>query len=334
MRPIENPPNPFHEAHLEWDGPPPDARLELFEERCKSALSRNESPDLAFRWSLNPYRGCFHACSYCYARATHPYWDFGAGTDFDRKIVVKTNVVERLRETFERRSWRGEAILFSGNTDCYQPIEASYQLTRRCLELCAEYRNPVMLITKSKLVRRDIDLLARLTQEADCHVAISCAFSDDAMARKVEPYASPPSKRIETLKLLEAAGVPTTVALGPVIPGLNDDQIAEVLERAAEAGTRHASMILLRLSDPVLPVFDQRLEEAFPLRAAKVRSATRACRGGRGFGERMRGKGPRWEAIERLFDVHTRRLGLGVRETTIELAEGTFRRPSPQLALF
>ena len=338
MKPVQNPPNPFELAHLEWDGPAPPAELEIFEERAKSALSKNDSPDLGFRWSLNPYRGCFHACAYCYARATHPYWGFGAGADFDRKIVVKTNIAEQLRIRFDKKSWAGEAILFSGNTDCYQPLEASYALTRACLETCLQYRNPVMIITKSKLVRRDIDLLVELHQHASAHVAISVAFSDDAMARLIEPNASPPSKRFETLRLLEEAGVPTTAAIGPVIPGLNDDQIPAVLEAAAEAGTKHASLILLRLAPRVLPVFDQRLEEAFPLRAEKVRNATRSCRTGQNamrFGERMRGHGPRWQAIESLFDVHARRLGL-TRGHSAEApaAPTTFQRPSSQLSLF
>ncbi|HJL26127.1 MAG TPA: radical SAM protein, partial [Polyangiaceae bacterium LLY-WYZ-15_(1-7)] len=144
-RPVANPPNPFEEASLEWDGPPPPAKLEVFEEDAKSALSRNDSPDVGFTWSVNPYRGCFHACAYCYARPSHQYWGFGAGTDFDRKIVVKRNVAERLREAFERPSWKGETIAFSGNTDCYQPLEASYGLTRACLEVCRAFRQPVSL---------------------------------------------------------------------------------------------------------------------------------------------------------------------------------------------
>ena len=150
MRPVENPPNPWQSTEVEWLGEPPDARLTVFEETAKSILSENRSPDVGFRFSVNPYRGCFHGCVYCYARPTHQYLDFGAGTDFDTKIVVKTNAAELLRAALERKSWRGDLIAFSGNTDCYQPLEASYGLTRACLEVCREYRNPVGVIHEER----------------------------------------------------------------------------------------------------------------------------------------------------------------------------------------
>lgn len=335
-KPVANPPNPFEEAHLEWDGPPPPAELQVFEETTKTALAKNTSPDIDFTWSCNPYRGCFHACAYCYARPSHQFLGFGAGTDFDRKIVVKTNVAEQLRETFEKRSWKGERIVFSGNTDCYQPLEASYQLTRACLEVCREYRNPVQLITKSKLIRRDVELLADLHDVAMARVAISIPFVDDAMARAIEPYASPPTKRFETVRVLSEAGLPVTVSLGPVIPGLNDDQIPTILQRSAEAGAIAAFMIMVRLPQEVLPVFESRVTEAFPLRAGKVLSTISSIRGGRmndaRFGERMRGRGPRWEAIEQLFQTHRRRVGLVAPE--VAEPEPTFRRPRAQLSLF
>lgn len=338
MRPIDNPPNPFEAAHLEWEGPPPPAKLEVYEEEARSALSRNESPDVGFRWSVNPYRGCFHACAYCYARPSHGYLGFGAGTDFDRKIVVKRNIAERLRAAFERPSWRGEPIALSGNTDCYQPLEASYGLTRACLEVCAAYRNPVGVITKSKLVRRDVDLLGQLHRQAWCRVVVSVPFADDAMARAIEPFASSPSKRFETIGVLADAGIPVGVSLGPVIPGLNDDQVPAILERAARAGAQSAFLILLRLPREVGPVFDARLEEAFPLRASKVRSALRSVRDGKvnesRFGARMRGQGPRWDAIAQLFEQHRRRLGLAASEPGIGAAPASFRRPRRQLSLF
>ncbi|MBO6936993.1 MAG: PA0069 family radical SAM protein [Deltaproteobacteria bacterium] len=336
MRRVANPPNPFHEARVELEVLAPEARLEVYEQETKSALSKNDSPDIGFTWSVNPYRGCFHACAYCYARPSHQYLGFGAGTDFDRKIVVKTNIAERLRAAFEKKSWTGETVVFSGNTDCYQPLEASYELTRACLEVCVEYRNPVSMITKSKLVRRDVDLLARLTEEAACCVTISVPFADDAMARAIEPNASPPSKRLETVRILAEAGVDVGVSLGPIIPGLNDDQILPVLERAAEAGAKHAFPILLRLPKEVRPVFEQRLEEAYPLRADKVRSAIRQMRDGKlndaRFGQRMRGSGPRWAIIEELFTKQARRLGLRRRQVGRELNVSTFRRPPKQRA--
>src|SRR5438552_13563107 len=170
MKQIFNPPNPYESLHREWLEPPPAVKLQVFEDDSRSILSRNESPDLAFRWSVNPYRGCFHACSYCYARTSHEYLGFGAGTDFDRKIVVKVNAPELLREQLLKRSWEGETIIFSGNTDCYQPLEAVYGLTRRCLEVCAEFRNPVAIITKGALVRRDAELLAQMARETSVFV--------------------------------------------------------------------------------------------------------------------------------------------------------------------
>ena len=227
---------------------------------------------------MNPYRGCFHACAYCYARPTHPYLGFGAGTDFERQIVVKVNIVERLRWTFQKKSWRRELVAFSGNTDCYQPIEAHYQLTRGCLEVCVEHANPVAIITKGKLVRRDVDLLQELQRSAGCRVAVSIPFANDDHARAIEPFASPPSKRFETLRVLSEAGIHTSVALAPIIPGLNDDQIPEILKRASGAGARSAFKSLLRLPLEVGPIFEARLAEAFPLRKAKVMSAIRDVR--------------------------------------------------------
>ncbi|MCA9525823.1 MAG: urease subunit gamma [Myxococcales bacterium] len=231
---VQNPPNPWASTDVEWIGPPPTAKLQIYVDQTREILARNDSPDLPFTWSVNPYRGCFHGCAYCYARPTHQYLGFGAGTDFDRKIVVKTNIAERLRAELSKPSWQGDAIAFSGNTDCYQPLEASLRLTRGCLEVCAEYKNPVYIITKSKLVRRDAALLGRLARETDARVAVSIPFADDDDARLLEPFASPPSKRFETLRVLRDAGVPTTVSLAPTIPGLNDAQIPEILERARE----------------------------------------------------------------------------------------------------
>ena len=313
-RPVDNPPNPWSSTYVEWLEEPPNAALTVYEEEARSLLSKNDSPDLPFRYSVNPYRGCLHACAYCYARPSHQYLGFGAGSDFDRKLVVKTNAPEVLRRELSRPSWQGEAIMFSGNTDCYQPLEASYALTRRCLEVCAERDNPLSIVTKSALVRRDVDLLAGLGRRGRAGVAMSIAFARDEVSRKIEPYASRPSNRFEVLRRLADAGVPTGVLVAPIIPGLNDADIPELLERAKDAGARWAGMTLLRLPAEVLPVFDARLEEAFPERAQKVRSAILEVRGGKmnesAFGERFAGRGPRWAAIEQLFDVHARRLGL------------------------
>src|SRR6266496_5208672 len=248
VRRVSNPPNPWTTTEVEWLGEPPTAELEVYEEEAKRALAENESPDVGFRWSLNPYRGCFHACGYCYARSSHQYLGFGAGTDFDRKLVVKTNIAERLREEFLRPSWNGEVIAFSGNTDCYQPLEAVYSLTRRCLEVCHEFRNPVAIITKGALVRRDVDLLARMARETFVSVSLSIPFSDDAMSRAIEPNASLPWQRFETLRLLSEAGIETGVGIAPLIPGLNDGQICAILERARACGATSAFLNLVRLA--------------------------------------------------------------------------------------
>jgi DNA repair photolyase len=338
-RPVDNPPNPWSSTHVEWLEAPPNATLSVYEEEARSVISENDSPDLPFRVSVNPYRGCLHACAYCYARPSHQYLGFGAGSDFDRKIVVKKNAPEVLRRELERPSWVGETLMFSGNTDCYQPLEASYALTRRCLEVCLDFRNPVSLVTKSALVRRDVDLLAALARQARATVSFSVAFARDETARKIEPYASRPSNRFEVMKRLADAGVPTGVLVAPIIPGLNDSDIPELLERARDAGASWAGITLLRLPAEVLPVFDARLEEAFPDRAQKVRNAILEMRGGKmnesAFGARFAGKGARWQAIERMFEVHARRLGIEVHARPM-VAEGatTFRRPTAQGSLF
>lgn len=341
-RPIANPPNPWLSTHVEHldDIPPPDARLEVFEEDARSILSENDSPDIPFRWGVNPYRGCYHGCIYCYARPSHEYLGWGAGTDFERKIVVKRNAPELLREAFERRGWRGERLAFSGVTDCYQPLEAAYELTRRCLEVCLEYRNPVHVITKNALVARDAELLARLGAEADAVAIISIPFADDETGRKIEPYASRIDRRFAALAALSAAGVRTAVAVAPILPGLNDSHIPAILKRARECGATRAFMTMVRLSGSVLPVFEERLAAAVPLRAGHVLSAIRDVRGGAmtrgGFGERMRGEGPRWQAIEQLFFAHARRLGFeaGRPDEPEPGGRTTFRVPKAQQSLF
>ena len=312
-RPVSNPPNPWSSTHVEWIGEPPPVRLSVYEEQAKTVLVENDSPDVPFRYSVNPYRGCQHACAYCYARPGHQHLGFGAGTDFDSKIVVKTNAAEVLREQLARRSWKGEWIAFSGVTDCYQPLEASYGLTRACLEACREFRNPVGIVTKSALVRRDAELLARFRDFSDPQVYLSIPFADDETARRIEPAVTSVTKRFETLRALSEAGVTTGVAIAPLIPGLNDSHVAEILERAREAGATRAFTILLRLTREVRPIFEERLRQAFPDRADKVLHAldemrapqTRAA----DFGQRMRGAGARWETVRDLFELTKRRLG-------------------------
>lgn len=341
IRPVHNPPNPWASTAVEWLEEPPPARLEIFEERAKSIVSENDSPDVGFRYSVNPYRGCFHACAYCYARPYHQYLDFGAGTDFERKIVVKVNAAELLRAHFEKKRWQGEPLAFSGITDCYQPMEAVYRVTRGCLEVCRDYRNPVSIVTKSALIRRDVDLLGETAELGVLRgVFLSIPFADPKMARLVEPNVPSPAKRFETLRILSEAGVPTGVSVSPIIPGLNESQVPEILERARDAGARRAFRILLRLPNEVLPVFTERITEAFPERAKKIINAIQEMRGGKmnesRWGERMKGAGHRWGAIETLFDTHCRKFGLNAARLVDDPAPEacTFRRPRAQMELF
>src|SRR6478609_10625185 len=313
MMVISNPPNPFETQHRELHEPPAHARVEVFEDATRYILSRNDSPDLPFRWSVNPHRGCFHGCAYCYARASHEYWGFGAGTDFDTKIIVKPDAPDLLRKAFLKPSWKGELIVFSGNTDCYQPMEAALELTRACLEVCAEYRNPVAIITKGVLVQRDLDVLKRLHQEAWVRVYFSIPFADEEVARRVEPQAPTSRKRFDAMARLSDAGISTGISISPIIPGLNDEDIPELLQRARQAGAREAMSTLLRLAKSVEAVFVERMSEALPERFAKMTHRIQEVRAGAmtdgAFFSRHHGTGPYWTMIERLFRLAKRKAG-------------------------
>jgi len=346
MRYVDNPRQRFMREQVEWVDEPPLAALEVIEERPKTILSENTSPDIGFRYSLNPYRGCYHACAYCYARPSHQYWGFGAGTDFERKIIVKVTAPELLRQQFDDPKWQGELIVFSGNTDCYQPLEAARRITRRCLEVCAEYRNPVSVITKNALVARDMDVLSELQTQARLRVYVSIPFSNAELARAIEPGASAPPKRFAALEALAKAGIETGIAIAPVIVGLNDDQIPPLLKRASEVGVKHAFITALRLPNEVADVFDARIREKLPNHAGKILSGVHQIRRGKiydsTFGERMRGDGPRWQMVSDLFELHCKRLGiangsearLGTMEATDFPGVTTFRRLKGQLNLF
>jgi len=337
MKLVNNPPNPFESQYREFLEPPPGVKVQLYEDDTRSILSHNDSPDLSFRWSVNPYRGCFHACAYCYARPSHEYLGFGAGTDFESKLVIKRHAAALLREAFLKPSWRGELVVFSGVTDCYQPVEATLGLTRACLEVCAEFRNPVGIITKGVLIVRDLDLLRRLHAEAAVRVYFSIPFADDAMARKVEPQAPSIAKRLEALKAIAAAGIPTGVSLAPVIPGLNEDHMFDILCQAREAGARTAFYSLLRLPGNVEPIFLERMRAAFPDRIRKIIKRLQEVRGGAlnapQFFERHRGQGTYGEMLEQLFLTARRKAGFS--EEPDPPVPATFRRPHPQqTALF
>ena len=339
MRPVSNPPNPWLTTHVEWLEEPPAAELEVFEEHAKSVLAENKSPDLGFRWSVNPYRGCYHACAYCYARPSHQYLGFGAGTDFDTQVVVKRRAPELLREAFWKPSWKGELVVFSGVTDCYQPLEASLRLTRGCLEVCAEFRNPVGIITKSPIIERDVDVLQQLAREASLSVAISLPFHDQDLARAIEPGVATPRRRLQVIERLAAAGLRVGVSIAPVIPGL-DEGVSRVLADAANAGAHFAGYVLLRLPGSVRSVFEQRLREALPLRAEKVLHRIQETRGGKMYdstwGLRQRGEGQYADAIAALFAAQARKVGLEPRWPDDRRRPDTFRRPArpgDQLAL-
>lgn len=333
-----NPPSRFEDVHVAWDDEAPPARLHVYDDDSKSILAKNDSPDLPFTWSLNPYRGCSHACLYCYARPSHEYLGFGAGTDFETRILVKRDAARLLAAAFDAPSWKGERILFSGNTDCYQPLEWRYGLTRACLEVCLRYRNPVSLITKSNLIERDVALIADLHRAAGVRATFSIPYFDPALARAVEPGAPTPARRLRAMRALADAGVPVGVNVAPVIPGLNDREIPAVLKAARDAGASWAGCILVRLPGPVAPWFETRLRDALPTRADGVMARIRRTRGGRlndpSFGSRFEGEGAEWAATEALFALWEKKLGFGAWPE----GEGPspFRRPGAgvQMGLF
>jgi DNA repair photolyase len=346
LRPVRNPPNPWRSTEVQYLEEVPPARLEIFEDHTRQILSRNDSPDLGFRWSLNPYRGCIHGCAYCYARPTHEYLSFGAGTDFERKIVIKPEAPALLREAFERPSWEGELVVMSGVTDCYQPIEADYRLTRGCLEVCAAYRNPVGIITKAPLIERDIDVLLELQRVARVSVTLSIPLWDPERARAIEPYVATPQRRMRTVEKLAAAGLAVGVNVAPMIPGLGDEDVVKILQAAADAGARYAGTVFLRLPGSVRAVFEERVRENLPLRAERILSRVREARGGKlytsEFGRRHHGEGPYAESARALFDKTCERLGLrtGMGDEEEEEEAPTFKRPpkppkpGDQLGLF
>lgn len=297
LRHISNPPNPWRGQDLAYLEEIPEARLEVFEDHTRSILSQNDAAKVGFEYGLNPYRGCQHACAYCEARRRHEHLGFGAGTDFDTKLVVKPRAPELLREAFEAPSWRGDVVVFSGATDCYQPLEASYRLTRGCLEVCAEYRNPVAIITKGALIERDLDVLERLRDVARVTVSVSIPVWDTDAARALEPLVPTPARRIGIIRRLAGAGLDVGVSVAPLIPGLGEEGLAEILREAKAAGAARAVMSFLRLPSPVDAVFEERLRAAFPLRADRILA-------------RVREGGAYTKMVGALYEMTCRRLGL------------------------
>jgi DNA repair photolyase len=312
---------------------------EYLADESQSIVAENDSPDVGFRYSVNPYRGCAHGCSYCYARPYHEYLGFSAGLDFETKVLVKHRAPELFREWLSRPNWRPETIAFSGVTDCYQPAEREFELTRRCLAVAAEFRQPIGIITKNALVTRDLDLLQELHAHRCVRVCISITTLDAKLARSMEPRTSSPAARLRTIRELTDAGIPVQLMLAPVIPGLNDSEIPAILKAARDAGANAAGYVLLKLPPSVREVFLDWLQRNYPDRAARVESLIRATRAGRlhdtQFGRRQRGTGNIADLIADTFQLWRRRLRYP--EFADPLNHTAFRAPRPkvgQLQLF
>ncbi len=329
-----NPANRFERIHwepIQEDGvPPPSVPTQYFRDSSRTILSENRSPDLGFRWSVNPYRGCEHGCIYCYARPSHEYLGFGAGLDFESRILVKEDAPKLLRRAFLSRRWKPEMVALSGNTDCYQPIERELRITRDCLGLFRDFRNPVAIVTKSALIQRDIDILQELAAFDLVRVFISVTTLDPKLSGRLEPRAARPEKRIETIRALADARIPVGGFMAPVIPGLTDWEIGAILEALAGAGARSASWALLRLPPPVDRLFVDWLARHYPQRSGRVIGRIRDCRSGgmsdSRFGLRLRGEGIYAGQIAALFRTAARRSGLPARLPPPSTR--LFRRPS------
>ncbi len=330
----DNPANRFEPLHLERDddwNPEDDPALStrFFRDATKAIINYNDSPDIGFNASINPYRGCEHGCIYCYARPTHEYLGFSAGLDFESKIMVKEHAPELLRQELASRKWKPQVIAMSGVTDCYQPIERKLKLTRRCLEVLAEFRNPVGIVTKNHLVTRDIDLLQELSRYKGAAVFVSVTTLDASLTPKLEPRASLPARRLAAIKALSEAGIETGVMVAPVIPALTDHELPKIIESAVEAGARFAGYVTLRLPFGLGPLFEDWLARHFPDRKEKVLNRVRALRGGRindpDFGTRMRGEGIFADQLEAMFQVACRKAGVAGQRPNLSTA--AFRVP-------
>jgi DNA repair photolyase len=340
----QQPPNRFDRLYVEVE---PDATedpdgargaadpTEYFRDRSKTIISTNDSPDVPFTHSLNPYRGCEHGCIYCYARPTHEFLGLSAGLDFESRIFVKEDAPALLRAALSAPSWMPSVLAMSGVTDCYQPVERTLRVTRRCLEVLAEFRNPVGVVTKNALVARDVDVLAELASDGCANVALSVTTLNEDLRRVMEPRTARADLRLEAVAKLNAAGVPAGVMVAPVIPGLTDHEIPAILARAAEAGARFAGFTMLRLPYAVKDLFDDWLARHFPDRRAHVLSRIQDVRGGKlndaEYGSRMRGQGPAAELIASLFRAARDRAGIP--RSGPALRTDAFRRAG-QLSLF
>ncbi len=309
-----NPQNPYLKqeyvtAHVEGLDEPmrSNSKTEFLQEHPKKVVNKVDSPDVGLGYSLNPYQGCEHGCVYCYARNTHQYWGYGAGLDFERKIIVKENAAEALARQLESPSWQVMPIMLAGNTDCYQPIESKKKLTRQVLEVLLQYRHPVSIITKNSLILRDLDLLQELNKYDLVHTNISITTLNEGLRQKLEPRTASAAKRLQVVRQLSEAGIPVNVMTAPIIPGLNDSEIPALIKAAADAGASNAAYTIVRLNGSIGPIFEDWIRQAFPEKAEKVLSQIADCHGGSlndsRFGVRMGGEGKFAELISKLFRV-------------------------------
>ncbi|WP_295804121.1 PA0069 family radical SAM protein [uncultured Microbulbifer sp.] len=301
------------------------------EEKARSIITRNNSPDLPFSQSINAYRGCEHGCIYCYARPAHAYVDLSPGLDFETRLFFKPNAAELLEQALRKPGYRCSPIALGTNTDPYQPLEKHKRITREILETLQHFQHPVTIVTKSQLILRDLPLLAEMAQDGLAHVGISVTTLDNDLKRKLEPRTAGPGARLRTIEALSDAGIPTAVMAAPMIPALNDCELEAILSRSREAGAIHAAYILLRLPFEVAPLFRQWLAEHYPERAEHVMSIVQQSRGGRdyqsSFGERQRGNGVFAQLLQQRFRVHCRKLGLNQNKLKLDCDRFT---PPPQ----
>jgi DNA repair photolyase len=313
----------------------PRRPTQYFRDATKTIIARNQSPDVGFETSINPYRGCEHGCIYCFARPTHEYLGFSAGLDFESRIMVKPDAPRLLEGELSSPKWKPQLLMMSGVTDCYQPVERKLRITRACLEVIAKFRNPVGILTKNRLVTRDIDLLSELARDQCAVVNLSVTTLDPKLQQILEPRTSAPAARLDAVAQLCAAKIPVGVMVAPVIPGINDHEIPAIVAACAKAGAQFAGHVLLRLPWAVAPLFEHWLDEHFPERKAKVLERVRATRGGEKlydsrWRKRQIGEGIFAEQISNMFDVACRRAGFGARP---KLSTAAFRGPNEQLRL-
>ena len=320
----------FDDGWSRDDDDPPPIRTEVLRDATRTIIARNTSPDISFNQSINPYRGCEHGCIYCFARPTHAYLGLSPGLDFESKLLVKPDAAKLLEAELMKPSYKPQVIAMGTNTDPYQPIEREMRVTRSILEVLARFKNPVGIVTKSALITRDIDILAPMAAEGLAKVALSVTTLDRKLARIMEPRAATPERRLETLRALSEAGIPTVVMTAPIIPALNDEEMESILAAAAEAGVTQAGYTLLRLPLEIKDLFREWLEAQVPDRAKHVMSLVRSMRGGKDYdsnwGTRMTGSGPYAQLIAQRFAIATRRLGLN--QKRVELDASKFQRPA------